>query len=186
VSKFTSFMEEMRPFLTDVKNAAQGLSQMVGGRQGEPSLKDILANLSRTSQDLQNLLRGLEQGQGTLGKLLKDDGLYKEVQGTVRELKTSVGQLSGFTGRLAKGEGTLGKLATDKNLYQQLQQAVAHLNSVAQKIDQAQGTLGKLVNDKSLYDHTQKAVKNVNQVMEGIKEQTPITVMGTIASTVMR
>jgi phospholipid/cholesterol/gamma-HCH transport system substrate-binding protein len=79
----------------------------------------------------------------------------------------------------------LGKLARNKSMFVQLQQAVAHLNSVAKKIDQSQGTLGKLVNDKSLYNNANKAVKNVNQAMEGIKEQTPITVMGTIASTVL-
>jgi phospholipid/cholesterol/gamma-HCH transport system substrate-binding protein len=186
LAKISPLLEELRPILADVQSVTHSLHVVLGTKEGTASLKNILANIDHTSKNLFTLTSGLEQGKGTLGKLLKDEGLYREVKGTVGELKTSVGNLSGFTGRLAKGEGTLGKLSSDKGIFQQLQQAVAHLNNVAKKIDTAQGTLGKLVNDKSLYDDAQKAVKNVNQAMEGIKEQTPITVMGTIASTVIR
>ncbi len=185
-AKIGPLVDELHPILTEVQSVTHSLQQVLGTKEGTASLKDILANLGRTSKNLYSLTSGLEQGKGTLGKLFKDEGLYRDVKGTVAEIKTSVGQLSGFTGSLAKGEGTLGKLASDKGMFKQLQQAVAHLNSVAKKIDQSQGTLGKLVNDKSLYDNAQKAVKSVNQAMEGIKEQTPITVMGTIASTVIR
>ena len=63
---------------------------------------------------------------------------------------------------------------------------ITRLNRVAQKIDQADGTLGKLVNDKSLYDEAKKAMKNVNQAAEGIKEQTPVSMIGVIGSTLVR
>ncbi|MBW1917175.1 MAG: MCE family protein [Deltaproteobacteria bacterium] len=184
--RIPELMEELHPILTDVRAISNSLQRVIGTPEGESSLKQMLTNFQSASKSLSQLAQGLEQGQGTLGKLLKDDQLYRQVQGTMAELETAINNLNRFSTKLAKGEGTLGKLANDNRLYDQAQQAINRLNQLAQKIDQGQGTLGKLVNDESLYDETQKAVKNVNQAMEGIKEQTPITVLGTIGSTVLR
>ncbi len=186
LDKVPQLVDDLRPILQDIRQVSQSLQRVIGTAEGESSLKEMLANFNQASKSLSSLARGLEKGEGTLGKLLKDDRLYREVQGTVTEIQTAARHLTSFTAGLAKGEGTLGKLAKDDGLYQQAKEAVASLNRIARKIDQAEGTLGQLVNDKSLYDDAKKAVKNVNQAMEGIKEQTPITVMGTIGSTILR
>lgn len=172
-------LEDVQPILADVRAISRSLQRVIGTAAGEASLKETLANFQRASRSLSHLAQGLERGEGTLGKLLKDDRLYQEIQATVRNLDQ-------FAARLARSEGTLGKLANDDALYLKAQQAIDRLDRIAQKIDQGQGTLGKLVNDKSLYEDTHKAIKNVNQAMEGIKEQTPITVLGTIGATVLR
>lgn len=184
--KIPGLLKDIRPILIDVRAISQSLQRVIGTPTGEASLKQTLANFNQASQSLSRLAQGLEKGRGTLGQLLKDDRLYRDLKGTMQEMQAAVGQLHRFATRLAQGQGTLGKLATDDTLYLQAQKAIDRLNRIARKIDQGQGTLGKLVNDKSLYEDTQKAIKNVNQAMEGIKEQTPITVLGTIGATVLR
>jgi phospholipid/cholesterol/gamma-HCH transport system substrate-binding protein len=186
LSKVPRLVDDLRPILEDVRNISQSLRNVIGTAEGESSLKEMLANFNKASKSLSHLAQGLEKGEGTLGKLLKDDQLYRELRLTVQDIQGSVRHLNTFSERLSRGEGTLGKLAKDDSLYQQAQQALTRLNSIAQKIDKAEGTLGKLVNDKSLYTDAQKAIKNVNQAMEGVKEQTPITVLGTIGSTVLK
>jgi len=186
LDKVPQLVDDLRPILNDVRQVSRSLQQVIGTAEGENSLKEMLANFNQASKSLSSLARGLEKGEGTLGKLLKDDRLYRDVQGTVTQIQTAARHLTDFTSGLSRGEGTLGKLAKDDTLYRQAKDAVASLNRIATKIDQAEGTLGKLVNDKSLYDDAKKAMKNVNQAMEGVKEQTPITVMGTIGSTILR
>ncbi|OPX19481.1 MAG: hypothetical protein BZ151_09030 [Desulfobacca sp. 4484_104] len=181
-----SVLKDIQPILSDVRAISQSLQRVIGTAEGEASLKEMLDNFQAASKSLSQIAKDLEQGRGTLGKLLKEDQLYRQVQGTMTELESAIANLNRFSTRLAQGQGTLGKLANDDRLYDQAQQAINRLNRVAQKIDHGEGTLGKLVNDQSLYDETQKAVKNVNQAMEGIKEQTPITVLGTIGATVLR
>jgi phospholipid/cholesterol/gamma-HCH transport system substrate-binding protein len=186
LAKIPALLDDFRPILNDVKAVTGTLQKVIGSQEGENNLKELMENFAATSKTLNRVAKNLEQGQGSLGKLLKDDSLYRDVQGVVREVRVAVNNLSTFSEKLTKGEGTIAKLANDKGMYEQAQQAIARLNKVAKKIDEAEGTLGKLVNDKSLYDEAKKAVKNVNQAAEGIKEQTPVTMIGTIGSTLIR
>ncbi len=186
LAKVPALLDDFRPILDDVKAVTGTLQKVIGSEEGENNLKEMIANFTETSKTLNRVAKSLSDGKGTLGKLLKDDGLYRDVQGVVREVRTAVNNLTGFSETLTKGEGTIAKLANDKGLYEQAQQAITRLNRVAQKIDQAEGTLGKLVNDKTLYDEAKKAMKNVNQAAEGIKEQTPVSMIGTIGSVLIR
>jgi phospholipid/cholesterol/gamma-HCH transport system substrate-binding protein len=186
LSKIPGLLDDFRPILTDIKAVSGSLQKVIGTQEGENNLKTMVDNFAETSKTLNRVAKNLERGEGTLGKLLKDDGVYREIQGVVREMRGAVTNLTAFSEKLSKGEGTIAKLANDKGLYEQAQQAVSRLNRVAKKIDEADGTLGKLVNDKSLYDEAKKAMKNVNQAAEGIKEQTPVTMIGVIGSTLVR
>lgn len=186
LAKVPALLDDFRPILDDVKAVTGSLQKVIGTEEGENNLKQMITNFTETSKTLNRVAKNLSEGQGTLGKLLKDDGLYRDVQGVVREVRVAVNNLTSFSEKLTKGEGTIAKLANDKGLYEQAQQAITRLNRVAQKIDQADGTLGKLVNDKSLYDEAKKAFKNVNQAAEGIKEQTPVSMIGVIGSTLIR
>lgn len=186
LSKVPTLLEDIRPILQDVRAVSQSLQRVIGTEAGEKSLQEILTNFTKASKSLSQVAGSLERGEGTLGKLLKEDGLYRDIQTVVREVQSAARNLTTFTDKLAQGEGTIAKLANDKQLYEQVQQAVTRLNRIAQKIDEAQGTLGKLVNDRALYDDARKALKNVNQAMEGLKEQTPVSVLGVVGSTVLR
>jgi phospholipid/cholesterol/gamma-HCH transport system substrate-binding protein len=183
---FRPLLQDFRPILDDVKSVTGTLQKVIGTKEGENNLKEMMENFNAASKSMSRVAKNLERGEGTLGKLLKDDGLYREVQGVVREVRGAVNNLTTFSEKLTKGEGTIAKLANDKGMYEQAQQAITRLNRVAKKIDEAEGTLGKLVNDKTLYDDAKKAMKNVNQAAEGIKEQTPVTMIGVIGSTLIR
>lgn len=184
--KLPVLLEDLRPILGEVRAVTQNLARVLGTEAGEKSLQEMLTNFTQASKSLSQVARNLEQGQGTLGKLLKDDGLYREIQTVVREVQGAARNLTAFAEKLAQGEGTIAKLAQDRQLYDQAQEAVTRLNRIARKIDEAQGTLGKMINDPSLYQDARKALKNVNQAMDGIKEQTPISVLGVVGSTVLR
>ncbi len=186
LAKVPTLLDDIRPILDDMRSVTGTLQKVIGTQEGENNLKEMIANFTAASQTLNRVAKGLERGEGTLGKLLKDDGLYRDVQGVVREVRGAVGNLTSFAEKLSKGEGTIAKLANDKTLYEQAQQAITRLNRVAAKIDEAEGTLGKLVNDKTLYDDAKKALRNVNQAMEGIKEQSPVTMIGVVGSALVR
>lgn len=49
-------------------------------------LEHMLANLEATSEQLKAALTGIQEGQGTLGKLMKDDSLYNNLTAASHEL----------------------------------------------------------------------------------------------------
>jgi phospholipid/cholesterol/gamma-HCH transport system substrate-binding protein len=59
-------------------------------------------------------------------------------------------------------------------------EALQSIKGIAEKVEKGEGTLGKLVNDDALMKETEKTLKKVQKAAEGIQEQTPISVLGTI------
>ncbi|HVN80217.1 MAG TPA: MCE family protein, partial [Terriglobia bacterium] len=67
-----------------------------------------------------NVAERVENGEGFLGKLTKDDKLYYQFQDAVTKL-------SAVADKLNRGEGTAGKLFIDESLYNNLNAASAEL-----------------------------------------------------------
>jgi phospholipid/cholesterol/gamma-HCH transport system substrate-binding protein len=53
----------------------------------EVDLNLILTNLDSTISNLNNLTNKLNQGEGTLGKLIYDDGLFKNLDNATKNLE---------------------------------------------------------------------------------------------------
>jgi len=71
---------------------------------------------------MDKIAKQIEKGQGTLGKLIGSDDLYREIQGLAANLN-KVSQ------QIAKGEGTLGKLVNDDSLYKDLHALTTELRA---------------------------------------------------------
>jgi len=71
--------KQLKPILAKVDNIADSLRSL--------QLRQTLANANRTVDNLQQLLAGVQQGKGTLGKLTSDDKLYANVNATTASLE---------------------------------------------------------------------------------------------------
>jgi phospholipid/cholesterol/gamma-HCH transport system substrate-binding protein len=201
------------PAMDNIKSVTQSLNEVLGTDEGKNNLKETFANVRKTTEDVRSITLGLTQGEGTVGKLIKDDTLYRDMQATVSGLKDTVthiqeghGTLGKFlkddelyletqktlnslqkvAGKIESGEGTLGKLVNDETLYKEAKETIANLNQASQRINDGQGTLGKLLNDESLYKETKYAIRSVTKATEGLQEQVPVSIMGTIIGTIIK
>jgi phospholipid/cholesterol/gamma-HCH transport system substrate-binding protein len=77
----------------------------------------VLKNLEEIMDNLKTLSSKLEQGEGTIGKLLVDNEVYNDIKSVTADFKV-------VSDRLAKGEGTLGKLSKDDDLYAEVQNLI--------------------------------------------------------------
>ena len=177
----------------DIKTVTHSLSLALGGEKGEQTLKELVGGAKETVVNLQNITQTIQKGEGTLGKLIKDDTLYAQTQETVGQARETLANLNKVSKQIESGEGTLGKLVKDDALYTETKatmvearETLANLNKVSKQIESGEGTLGKLVKDESLYDETKKAIKSVNKAAEGIQEVTPVTILGVVLGTVLR
>jgi phospholipid/cholesterol/gamma-HCH transport system substrate-binding protein len=66
------------------------------------------------------LIDGINQGHGTLGKLVKDEQFYDRMNSTMTHVDT-------ITARIDRGEGTLGKLSTDPSMFNSLSESAESL-----------------------------------------------------------
>ncbi|MGE5252695.1 MAG: MlaD family protein [Planctomycetaceae bacterium] len=146
----------------DVQRITKSLSDVLGGEEGEKSIRELVTGTRETMVNLQHITQSIDRGEGTLGKLVKDDKLYVEVKDTMTNLKQ-------VTDSIEKGEGTLGKLVKDETLYDDTKATMASLKKVSEQIESGEGTIGKLVKDETLYNDTKATMANLKKISDQIE-----------------
>lgn len=176
---------------TDVKKVTESLSKVLGGDEGETTLRNIVKNLEEISfrvnkivakndVQLEHILKNLDE----FTTMLSTEG-----PGITAELKTAAKNLneallktsSNLNQMIEENRGNLKEGVENlKAASLSLQQAMDTINkvtkeigpgvqdtfnsvgSIAKKIDKGEGTLGKLVNDTSLHENINKTVTGIN------------------------
>ncbi len=129
-------------------------------------------NLTASSRDIADITRSVSEGQGSLGKLVRDEALYDS-------LTTFASQASDLMERMS-GDSTLGMLMSDTALYDDISRTAQNLRIITDAMASGNGTIGRLMTDDDLYWEMKEALASADKAMKGIEEQTPITVMGTV------
>jgi phospholipid/cholesterol/gamma-HCH transport system substrate-binding protein len=60
------------------------------------------------------------RGEGTLGRIVNDESLYKNLDSTVAETRATMLRLQNTLDKVNRGEGSAGKLLNDPELYNNL------------------------------------------------------------------
>lgn len=112
----------------------------------------ILTNLEATIASVREVSDKISRGEGTLGKLVHDEGVYNEFQAVGKDVREVTARLQSILEKVDRGEGTLGKLITDDSVYTNIQSVAANLREISDRLNQGQGTLGRLLSkDDQLY-----------------------------------
>jgi len=143
------------------ENATLSSSAGIGLNQLTETGNDLLAQINKLAVPANEILNKANQGEGTLGRIINDESLYKSLDSTVTEMRKTVD-------RLNRGEGSAGKLLNDPQLYNNLNKTVSQLESISSDIKAGRGSAGKFVNDDQLYTETRNAVAELRQSAEKI------------------
>ena len=137
----------------DIKKVSGSLANVLGGTEGEASLKNIVTNIEDITERLDNIVKTNDEKFGTImtnfeafSVLLKEkgpeitDGLQavsdnlNEVIAENRDtLKDGFGNLKAATAKLGDTMDTINKLA--KNVEPKIDESVNGINSIVKKID---------------------------------------------------
>jgi phospholipid/cholesterol/gamma-HCH transport system substrate-binding protein len=132
----------------------------------------VSQNLTTTSGNIDEMVSAINSGQGSLGKLVTDETLYTSLVDFTESAQLLMDRMN--------GNGTLGLLMTDNTLYYDLAETTRNLKIITDGLASGKGTIGHLLTDEELYANLKETIQNANRAAQGIEEQTPITVMGTI------
>jgi len=119
---------------------------------------EVLGNLSALSVDVRDLIKGVQQGRGSLGKLLTDEQAYYHLNSVLAKADTMMTNIR-------DGQGTLGKLVSSDEMYTKVDKGLDNVNVMLADMRAGKGTLGKLIYDPTLYDETKEAMTNGNAML---------------------
>jgi phospholipid/cholesterol/gamma-HCH transport system substrate-binding protein len=123
---------------------------------------DMLGNLQALSDSVQELLAGVKQGKGTLGKLLTDEQAYNHLNSILAKSDVVLTNVQA-------GHGTLGKLVVSDEMYNKVDQGLDNVNVILTDVRSQKGTIGKLLYDPSLYDQAKQAFSNGNAMIGDVR-----------------
>lgn len=134
----------------------------------KPALEDVVESSQATLINMQLLLQradrilgAVESGEGSIGKLLKDDELYRRLNTTVREVQS-------ITEQVSSGKGSIGKFLYDDQLYAKANTTVDKLNTLLDEVNSGRGTLGKFVKDEALYNNARDLTAKANRLVDDV------------------
>src|SRR6266852_4446266 len=125
---------------------------------------DVLTDSTSSllSEEIQDIVGDVQEGKGTVGKLLHDDQAYNH-------LNSILAKGDQIVGNVQAGQGTLGKLLMTDELYTKVDKGVDNVNTILADVRSQKGTIGKLLYDPSLYDQAKSALENGNTIMGDIR-----------------
>lgn len=163
-----------------IARAAVGVEELVASLEGS---REIIA--------------AVNEGQGTLGKLINSPDLYNEwlalsQRGTVlledvrtgngtlaalinderlyEQLVATTSDLEQLTTSIRQGDGTLGRLIQDKELYDELVTTIREGQTLIQELKGGEGTMAKLVNDPTLYERLDRFIVEAQALMTDLQQ----------------
>ena len=192
--------KDVRPRITDRSTATLGSVSLLGesavditpasngtpipewGYVPERATRGMLSTMAPEASEgieaITKLVTDVQNGRGTVGKLMTDDQLYNEMQqfvasanevtGTIRKGRGSVGRLLNdpraaqalegsltnleqMTRRINAGEGSLGRLLKDDEFAKALTSATSNFQALTDRMNKGEGTVGKLMTDDAMF-----------------------------------
>jgi phospholipid/cholesterol/gamma-HCH transport system substrate-binding protein len=113
-------------------------------------------NMSDTVDNIKTLTEEVKEGKGNLGRLFKDDKIYKNASDMIRKLN--------------EGQGSMARMINDGTLYQELSQTAENLRKVSEKIENGESPAGKLLTDKEAGQSIDKSIKNLETILARIQQ----------------
>jgi phospholipid/cholesterol/gamma-HCH transport system substrate-binding protein len=126
-------------------------------KAGQTTLQNMDVLLKR----MDRILSTVEDGQGTIGKLIKDPALFNRANAMLN-------QIQGMVNEINSGKGNIGKLLKDESLYNRMNTSVDKLAKIIDDIEAGKGSAGKFLKDEQLYKNANETLAKANQLMADV------------------
>ena len=136
--------------------------------QGATAMDDVISAGQGTLQNMDVLLKRMdrilatvENGQGTIGKVINDPAMFNRANEILAQMQQIVTQIN-------NGKGSIGKMLYDDELYRKANNTLDQLNQIVADINAGKGSAGKLIKDEQLYKNANDTIAKANQLMTDI------------------
>jgi phospholipid/cholesterol/gamma-HCH transport system substrate-binding protein len=148
----------LAPFVAQIADAAKRTDALVQNEIGP-----VLGDARRAMESVTALANSLEEGRGTLGRLLTDDTLSRKAERTVQVFQDQLVALGPLVSRLDDVAGGADALVR-RDLPPLLDDAKRAMDSVAaitDSLSKGRGTLGLLMTDDTLFRRSEQSLQTL-------------------------
>ena len=192
---------DLAAIMAKLETAADGMQNMTKSFSGEEftkllgpmtdMIKDNQPRIASILSNIDTMTTGMNKGEGTLGRLMKEDTLYVQTLQAVtnliastEDLKVTLSNARQMVSDMNGGKGTIGRLLVDDSLFRETTNMLTNLRQVAEKINRGDGTVGQLINDPSFLRNLKLTLQKVEKATETLEDTGPLQVIGTAAGSI--
>ena len=122
---------------------------------------DLAQKLTKLSDQLNEVVKDVRSGKGTVGRLFNDESLYNNLNATIRDAEELAQQIK-------SGKGSAGKFIYDDALYNNANDIAANLKKLSADLTAGRGTAGRLLESDEMYNKINRIADRVNHSMDQI------------------
>ena len=119
---------------------------------------DLMKSARVLVDNLNTTINGINRGQGSLGKFMKDPSFYNHLEDTMEKVDTMATSIQ-------QGKGSLGKFYASDDIYNKTDSVIGKADDVMTAVHDQKGTLGKIIYDPSFYDHFNRIGTNADAML---------------------
>jgi phospholipid/cholesterol/gamma-HCH transport system substrate-binding protein len=121
-----------------------------------------IQKISHLAERVDELVKKISQGEGTLSKLIHDPSLYNRTL-------SALSRIDRIMGNLETGQGSIGKMLTESGLYDNLNQASKDLDTILGEIESGKGMARAFLRDEELVKQVKESLADFRTVAEEMK-----------------
>ena len=144
-----------------MSQSAVNMNQIIAETQ------DIMVYMKDLTKEFSEVLKKVNKGEGTIGKLINDDELYMETVNIVQSADTAMNTM---VDRLDRMSGFIIGIGTSvEEIVANVDSAAIDLRNLISSIEGGEGALGALIADESVYDSIKTVVNNLTKTTYAAK-----------------
>ncbi len=122
---------------------------------------DVAQRLSKLSDQLSAVVKDVQEGKGTVGRLFNDEALYNNLNATVREVEDVMRQIR-------SGNGSAGRFINDPALYNNANEIAISLRKIADDLRAGRGSAGKFLTNDEFYNRINRTADRLDHSVDQI------------------
>jgi phospholipid/cholesterol/gamma-HCH transport system substrate-binding protein len=123
---------------------------------------DVAADLQVLTGNVNEIVQKMNQGHGTIGKLMNDPALFNNLTSMSTKLDAMVTSVQ-------QGNGSVGKLIASDELYNKVDDTVGKIDDAMTAVHDQKGTVGKLVYDPAMAENVKGIADKSNAMLADIR-----------------
>lgn len=125
------------------------------------SANETAQKISKLTDSLNDIMKNVREGKGTVGRLFNDESLYNNLNATIRDAEDLATQIK-------SGKGSAGKFIYDEALYNNANEIAANLKALSGDLKAGRGTAGRLLESDEMYNKLNRIADRINHSMDQI------------------
>jgi len=124
---------------------------------------ELAEKLGKLSDQMNEVVKNVREGKGTVGRLFNDESLYNNLNATIHDAEDLARQIK-------SGKGSAGRFIYDEALYNNANDVATNLQKLYEDLRAGRGTAGKFFSSDEMYNKINAIADRVNHSMDNIDQ----------------